>query len=68
MKQHFLFDCPKYITYRTTLHNIIQEAKLDDAKCYCKNDFSIFFMLNNYNAGQIHRRFTKTSCLNLFFL
>ena len=39
MKQHFLFDCPKYITYRTTLHNILQEANLDDANFTVKMKF-----------------------------
>ena len=29
-EQHFLFDCPKYITCITALHNRLQEANLDD--------------------------------------
>jgi len=31
MNNTFLFVCPEYITYRTALHNIPQEANLDDA-------------------------------------
>ena len=29
-KQHFLVDCFKYITHRTTLHNRLQEANIVD--------------------------------------
>jgi len=38
-EQHLLCDCPKYITYRTTLHNRLQEANLDDANCTVKMEF-----------------------------
>jgi len=38
-EQHFLFDCPKYITYRTALHYRLQEANLDDTSCTVKMEF-----------------------------
>ena len=38
-EQHFLFDCPKYITFRTTLHNRLQEANSDEIY-----GITIFFM------------------------
>ena len=37
--QHFLCDCPKYITFRTTLHNRLQEANSDEIY-----GITIFFM------------------------
>jgi len=43
-KQHFLFDCPKYITFRTTLHNIQQEANLDNAFLMSTWNVKHFFM------------------------
>ena len=38
-EQHFLIDCPKYITYRTALHNRLQEANLDDTNFTVKMEF-----------------------------
>ena len=38
-EQHFLFDCPKYITYRTALHDRLQEANLDDINFTVKMEF-----------------------------
>jgi len=38
-EQHFLVDCTKYITYRTTLHNILHKANLDDTTFTVKMEF-----------------------------
>ena len=38
-EQLFLFDCPKYITYRTALHKRLQEAYLDDTNFTVKMEF-----------------------------
>jgi len=38
-EQYLLFDCPKYITYRTALHNRLQEANLDDTNLLFKWNF-----------------------------
>jgi len=39
MNNTFLFDCPKYTTYRTALHNRLQEANLDDTIFTVKMEF-----------------------------
>jgi len=41
-KQHFLVDCFKYITHRTTLHNRLHEANIVDTNFTIKMKFLFF--------------------------
>jgi len=52
--------CPKYITYRTALHNRLQEANLDDTNFTVKMEF----LFSSCKTIITLAFFPKTSCLN----
>ena len=62
--KHFLFDCPKYLTYRTTLHNVLPEANLDDTNFTVKMEFLFSSCKTIITLAKYIRDFPKTSCLN----
>ena len=65
MRYTFLFDCPKYVTYRTALHNRLQEANLDDTNFTVKMEFLFSSCKTTIALAKIHRDFPKNIIFEL---